>query len=1553
MSNVSAIKHSSTNKSLYTLRNFLLKHSLHIYLLALLSACGGGGGGGGGSGGGSGGGGGKYTVSVTTSGLTGSGLVVGLSSDAGSDTMSITGNGTKSFSLPLPGGSIYTVGIGTQPSGQSCSLGGNYWGSSISSNVTATVTCVDITSVGGSISGLSGSVTLQLNGGNTTTFSANGSFNFSQQLAVGDYYAVSVYTQPANQLCLVSNGGGQITGAAVNTVNVSCGASSTGYYVGGYISGFSGLAILNLNGTEELARTYNGSFTFSTPLAKGTPYTVSVTSLVTGYSCDVSNGAGVVADSDFPFVDIQCGLTTSGIAPKADPAGANLGTGETITVTLNGSEDMILDDWDWNPVPFSTRLNPGDAYEVTVKTPPVGRYCILFNSVGVIEAGVTPMITMDCVADTTALYTIGGNISGLTGTGLVLKLDGRDSLAITASDTSYVFPNAQPDWTTHTVSIETQPAGQICSVTNDSNWISGTNIGNADIICGPGPYTIGGYAAGVAAAGLSLKLNNTEILDVPASGSFVFSSLFATDMDYSVKIVSHPSKQQCNIVNSAGSNISSSISNIIVDCRSTDYSVAVNVAGYSSSSPLMLQLNGAEIMQVSSNTTSFSQLNPVAFASRLKDADTYSVSIAGQPAGQVCSLTNPSGTINASNVTDVGAFCVSDPASAGPYTVSATVSGLLGSGLQLQLNNANDLAIAADGYNTFATTLSDTSSYSVTVSLQPTSPLQFCQVVNGAGTISAANVTQVSVQCGNAVRSLYSTNGAQWLDYVKNDGVSVYSATDAVCDPTVDSGGYDVCLNGGEFMAVSVAALSTCTNVTAVDNLNAFNWVCDSSSGVRLISTGLKSGVGLSDLVDFSAASFKPNFVTVYNNAVAVDQTQSGIWWSNRVRVNNINDYNQSGDIILMTGSVPLGTTMKDKTAVLVQPGFAVGGSVKVDNTFTSAFNFLWFEGDISGVAGVGLYWPFTTKFSVINNATSSNNTSYGFYLYGDNNKLTNLVANNNGGNPSISVSGNYLTIDGLTANDNTGGTGVSLSAGNSAINNVTASNNINGSGLSLSTTGNVTLSNVVADNNGTATATSSGIAIYGNISAYKGPHTFSNLSADGNGYRGIFVEGLTNSSFTNISANNNTFRGIDIWEASASPLNNLSASGNGDTGMQIYRWDNANGKQWLAANNGLDGIVLGQAANFTVSDVVANNNAQHGYVLDASDRIVSINVTTNNNNGSGVAHLGGSSNSANNILIGATSANNGSHGFEISRMSKQNFSSLLALNNGGNGMTTYTFVDNLQLSNALSANNSGYGFEVGSDYGYYTGLLEMGSNALGDCLNGAGIITQPGLEQNHINPNNLGVDCVLQGTSDATLVTLVDASTSVVGKVSTNDLSNSADDLTPGTASFSGIVDWFQFDNAWRSWGVDGSAFANADNQGACASVATCRIWDWSASAADVGNAGAPAVYNVLALPTATDVLVMDWSSFNATSQAYCDANFSGSVWDGATTCSRTYLRNAREIIGDAIGNDNGLCENGETCLYTPNIGSYQGHGSLVSAGTVGSGADTITLMKYQSLGR
>jgi hypothetical protein len=59
----------------------------------------------------------------------------------------------------------------------------------------------------------------------------------------------------------------------------------------------------------------------------------------------------------------------------------------------------------------------------------------------------------------------------------------------------------------------------------------------------------------------------------------------------------------------------------------------------------------------------------------------------------------------------------------------------------------------------------------------------------------------------------------------------------------------------------------------------------------------------------------------------------------------------------------------------------------------------------------------------------------------------------------------------------------------------------------------------------------------------------------------------------------------------------------------------------------------------------------------------------------------------------------------------------------------------------------------------------------------------------------------------------------------------------------------------------------------------------------------------------------------------APCPAPAAGDRVIAAAT-GETYLRDATEVFFDARGNEDGLCESGEACIYSPNFGAYQGEG-------------------------
>ena len=83
-------------------------------------------------------------------------------------------------------------------------------------------------SIGGVVTGSSGTVVLENNGGDALSVSNNGPFTFDSLLASGASYDVTVATSPPGQFCNVSNGTGSVATSDVSDVSVACTTESFG-----------------------------------------------------------------------------------------------------------------------------------------------------------------------------------------------------------------------------------------------------------------------------------------------------------------------------------------------------------------------------------------------------------------------------------------------------------------------------------------------------------------------------------------------------------------------------------------------------------------------------------------------------------------------------------------------------------------------------------------------------------------------------------------------------------------------------------------------------------------------------------------------------------------------------------------------------------------------------------------------------------------------------------------------------------------------------------------------------------------------------------------------------------------------------------------------------------------------------------------------------------------------------------------------------------------------------------------------------------------------------
>jgi FG-GAP repeat len=246
----------------------------------------------------------SYKIGGTVIGKTGTGLVL---QNNGGDNLAATANGPFTFPKEVKKGKGYNVTAFVQPSGQTCAII-NGSGTANSSVTDVTVNCGGTYTVGGTVSGLTGTgLVLQNNGGNNLPVSGNGgAFTFSAPVSAGGAYSVTVLTQPSGQNCTVSNGAGTST---TNVTGVAVACAGVGFTVGGAVSGLTGAGlVLQINSSSNLAIAGDGPFMFSTVLANAAMYSVTVLSQPTGQGCSVANGSGTIAGANVGNVAVTCAV---------------------------------------------------------------------------------------------------------------------------------------------------------------------------------------------------------------------------------------------------------------------------------------------------------------------------------------------------------------------------------------------------------------------------------------------------------------------------------------------------------------------------------------------------------------------------------------------------------------------------------------------------------------------------------------------------------------------------------------------------------------------------------------------------------------------------------------------------------------------------------------------------------------------------------------------------------------------------------------------------------------------------------------------------------------------------------------------------------------------------------------------------------------------------------------------------------------------------------------------------------------------------------------------
>jgi RNase P/RNase MRP subunit p29 len=407
------------------------------------------------------------TLSGTVSGLTTSGLSL---TTLGTNLVIAAGATSFTFGPILTDGVVYDVTVPDQPSGQICTVT-NGTGTAATANISnVVVTCSDKTfNIGGTISGLTASGLELANGSDTLSVpSGSTSFTMPAPVAYGSDYKVTVAAQPTGLTCDVTNGTGTVTDTVTN-IAVTC--TDPPLTVGGSISGLGSASGLVLaDGTSTYAVPAGAErFALDEPKSSGSAYAVRVQSQPAGMTCSAGQGQGTVPTHSVTDISITCSREAYSLSGRV------VGLTAPGLVLSDGSESYRVPA-DATRFTMPTAIAGGSSYALSIQTQPSGLTCTVSSGAGTMPADAVAVVT--CAS---SAYTLGGSISGLRSSGLVLT-DGVDDLAVSSNAAQFSMPHALADGSDYAVTIKEEPSAGTCHISDGTGTVSG-DVGTVQVTC--------------------------------------------------------------------------------------------------------------------------------------------------------------------------------------------------------------------------------------------------------------------------------------------------------------------------------------------------------------------------------------------------------------------------------------------------------------------------------------------------------------------------------------------------------------------------------------------------------------------------------------------------------------------------------------------------------------------------------------------------------------------------------------------------------------------------------------------------------------------------------------------------------------------------------------------------------------------------------------------------------------------------------------------------------------------------------------------------------------
>jgi len=674
----------------------------------------------------------------------------------GGDSVTISADGAWSLVDILDDGEAYNLQVAAQPDGYTCVITPNSGSANAADVTNVSVICQPTVieedyDISGSVTGLSGSVTLT-NGGDSVVVSEDSpNWTIVDTVAHGSGYDISVSENPPGYTCEVSSGATGTATGDVTGVSVSC--TQDQYTVGGtsvtipYGGLTDGAITISLNG--EFITIPGGSSIFEFPgtLVYNDDFEVNIVNYPPGQDCVVVNGVQVVT-GNIDNIQIICTATTHTVGGEANTIPVSGLSDGIVQISLNGGDPVSISG-DSASFDFDEELTYGDNYQVTIVTQPVGQTCVISNGSGRVTGDVTD-VAIDC---TLHEHTVSGTSSTIVTPGLSdgvieLSLNGNTPIEVAGGDSTFTFPNTVTFGDTYEVTIAQQPVGQTCVLEGGTGRVTtgfGTTAGDISdvtVTCTGNEHTISGSVSGLDGSAftdtvsVTISNSNGDVVEITeGSSSFTLPSTVTFGEDYSISVSEQPNGYQCSVINGDGT-VNGDVTNVAIVCSESGL---VELGGTYSSTvmdglttgDLIIEANGISVNLPGGENNDFN------LGEILRFNEPYSVVVTSNPTGQTCTVINGSGTAFDVDILDVQIDC-----SLNQYVVSGDVSGLE-PGQTVTISNGEDTITVDDNFS-FPTTVEFGSGYGVTITDEPDGV--DCQLLNPSGTVTGA-VNDIVVIC--------------------------------------------------------------------------------------------------------------------------------------------------------------------------------------------------------------------------------------------------------------------------------------------------------------------------------------------------------------------------------------------------------------------------------------------------------------------------------------------------------------------------------------------------------------------------------------------------------------------------------------------------------------------------------------------------------------------------------------------------------------------------------------------------------------------------------------